>query len=439
MGRYKKVRAGASLSSPSELGRVVRRELVALALVASMVLLMAAPLVRGDLEGSVPDATAFTTQRKLVRLSNGTLALAFVIQVNGSNRVQVAESADGVVWTSLDPPSLQTPSADRPSLAVDSRDTLHLAWTANGTGDRQVWYASYAQGVWSAPLQISETVGYSGFPSIAVDSRDRVHVAWYGYDGTYYQIYYRMKDASGWGPQIAVTAQALDATNPALALDGSDRIHIVWYHLNTRGTEFQVSYASLANGNVTLQTLSSPSEVAFDPTLAVGPSNTVYVAWTSAATNSSRSRIAFVQESNGVWSSPVTITPSAVNASHPSLAVDPAGNVYLFYESGDAQIHEEQQTNGTWSPPVQISSGSSNTYPSARWSYYPARAPAGNATVDVVWTQAVSGGFVVRFASEPARTPPPAPAAIPWIDVGLAVVLVAVIAGGYFIRRRARR
>jgi len=119
-------------------------------------LLAIAPLVRSDVEGSVPEATAFTTQRKLVRFADGSLALAYVVQVNGTNRVQVARSPDGVAWTPLDPPSLTGPTADRPALAVDSRDTLLLAWTANDTYGRQVLYASYSNQRWSAPERVSE-------------------------------------------------------------------------------------------------------------------------------------------------------------------------------------------------------------------------------------------------------------------------------------------
>ncbi len=404
----------------------MRRELLALGLVVAFLLLAAAPAVRGDLEGSVPDATAFTTQRKLVRFSNGTLALAFVIQVNGTNRVQVAWSADGATWTSLNPPSLQTPSADRPSLAVDSQDTLHLAWTANGTGNRQVWYASYARGTWTPPLQISETAGYSGFPSIAVDSQDRVHVAWYGFDGTFYQIYYRMKDASGWGPQIDVTGQAVDATNPALALDGQDHVHIVWYRINSKGTSFEVSYALLQGTNATLTTLSGPTEDAFDPTLVVDPSDHVDVAWTSLVANASR--IVFTSQTSVGWSTPASITPDPITASHPSLAVDAAGRLYLFFQGNDSQVHEEQFANGTWSAPETLSGGGQNTYPSARWSSYPLRPPAGNPTVDVVWTQAITGGYAVRFATQAASPGPTPPAPIPWFAILVAVGLVAAIA-----------
>lgn len=431
------LRAGVSLSRRPVSSSAVRREAMALGLAVALLLLAAAPIARGDFEGSVPDATAFTTQRKLVRFSNGTLALAYVIQANGTNRVQVAESADGTVWTSLSPPSLLTPSADRPSMAVDSQDTLHLAWTANGTGDRQVWYASYSQGHWSAPLQVSETAGYSGFPSIAVDSLDRVHVAWYGFDGTYYQIYYRMKDASGWGSQIAVTAQAIDATNPALAIDGQDHVHIVWYRINTKGTSFEVSYAYLVGTNATLKTLSGPTESAFDPTIAIDSAGNLHVAWVSYAGNTSR--IAYTAETLSGWTTPVAVTPSPIAASHPSLALDAAGGLYLFFQTGDGQIDEERQVNGTWAAPVTVSSGAQNTYPSTRWSYYPVRSPAGGPTVDVVWTQAVAGGYTVRFATESGGSAPPGGDSLPWPIVGLAVVLVAAIVVGVLVRRRFRR
>lgn len=422
--------------APWRLVQAVRTAAVAIVFVALLLLVALAPAVHGDLEGSAPEATAYTTQRKLVRFSNGTLALAFVIQVNGTNRVQVAESSDGSVWTSLDPPSLRIPSADRPALAVDSRDALHLAWTANGTGDRQVWYASYADGAWSAAVQVSQTTGYSGFPSIAVDSRDGVHVAWYGFDGLYYQIYYRMRGATGWGPQIAVTAQSVDATNPALALDGINGIHIVWYRVDSQGTGFEVSYASLVGANATLQTLSSRTEDAFDPTMVVDRGGQVYVAWTSLFGNASR--IAYTVESSLGWSAPVRITPASMSASHASLAIDDSGTVYAFFQATDGQIYEVFQANGTWSPPRPFTQGGNNSYPSARWSFYPVRVSSAGSRVDVVWTEDTGVGYAVRFASQsgfPATSTPDGPR---WSDYAVLFALLLAVAIVFVVRARRR-
>ncbi len=406
------------------------------ALLLTAVILL--PSVRADVEGSVPEATAFTTQRKLVRFSDGAMALAYVVQVNGTNRVQVARSADGVAWTPLDPPSLSGPTADRPALAVDSRDVLHLAWTANETSSRQVFYASYTGGRWSAAEKVSETQGYSGFPSIAIDSRDQVHIAWYGFDGTHYQVYYRTRTSTGWGPQIDVTGASLDATNPALALDGAGVVHIVWYHINARGTGFQVSYAQLASGQIAIDTISATQD-ALDPTMVVDREGRVLVAWTSFG---AVSRIAMAVKEAGVWSGPAATTGPALNASHPSLALDGAGNLYLFFQGGDGRVYVQREANGTWAAPQSLTRGGNNSYPSARWSYYPLRPPAGPTTVDVVWTEATATGNAVRFASVAGTGAPenPVEGLTPtdvWFFGGLLAALAGLILMGYWRRKGA--
>ncbi len=405
------------------------------ALLLTAVILL--PAVRADVEGSVPDATAFTTQRKLVRFSDGALALAHVVQVNGTNRVQVARSADGVAWTPLDPPSLSGRTADRPALAVDSRDVLHLVWTANDTSSRQVFYASYADGRWSAAEKVSETIGYSGFPSIAIDSRDQVHVAWYGFDGTYYQVYYRMRTSTGWGPQIDVTGASLDATNPALALDGAGVVHIVWYHINARGTGFQVSYARLASGQIAIDTISA-AEDALDPTMVVDHAGRVLAAWTSFGVTST---IAMAVKEAGVWSAPAATTLPALNASHPSLALDGAGHLFLFFQGGDGRVYVQREANGTWAAPLALTTGGNNSYPSARWSYYPFQLPAGPPTVDVVWTEATTTGHAVRFASVAGSGAPETPVeglttTDAWFFGGLLAALAGLILLG--LRRRGK-
>ncbi len=393
------------------------------------------PAVRADVEGSVPDATAFTTQRKLVRFSDGALALAYVVQVNGTNRVQVARSPDGVAWTPLNPPSLSGPTADRPALAVDSHDVLHLAWTANDTSSRQVFYASYANGQWSAAEKVSDTVGYSGFPSIAVDGRDQVHIDWYGFDGTYYQVYYRMRTSTGWGPQIDVTGLSVDATNPALALDGAGVVHIVWYHVNARGTGFQVSYAQLTGGSIAIDTISA-AEDAFDPTMVVDHAGRVLVAWTSFGTTS---QITMATKEAGAWSVPMATTPPALNASHPSLALDGAGDLFLFFQGGDGRVYLLREGNGTWSAPLSLTTGANNSYPSARWSYYPLRLPAGPPTVDVVWTEATATGHAVRFASVAGTGAPETPVeGLTTTDAGFFGGLIAALAGLILVGNRGR-
>src|SRR3989304_6237199 len=77
--------------------------------------------------------------------------------------------------------------SEAPSVLATAYNTQRkLAATPDGTlyaaapgGSRQVVYSLYQGGAWSPKVQLSSSPGYAGFPSIAVDARDRVHVAWY--------------------------------------------------------------------------------------------------------------------------------------------------------------------------------------------------------------------------------------------------------------------
>jgi len=59
--------------------------------------------------------------------------------------------------------------------------------------------------------------------------------------------------------------------------------------------------------------------------------------------------------------------------------------------------------------------------------------------VDLVWTQAVPGGYAVRFSSQPGGAAPATPDTFPWIDVAFGAVLVAVLVVGVIVRRHVRR
>lgn len=393
------------------------------------------PIAMGDGEPAANAATAYNTQRKIARDAMGDIFVAYV-QGGQGTKVLVAHSRDdGRSWEDLTPPTTPGQPSDRASLAVDSHGTLHLAWTETTIElYRQVFYASYRHGSWSAPTQLSFTKGYSGFPSLAVDSRDRVHVVWYGYDGQAYQVTYRYLDGGRWSDLQLLTSGSLDALNPALAVGPDDTLYVAYYRLS--GADTRVYYFNSRPAWGTPQILSDPQRASSDPTQAIDSKGVVHVAWSTGDGN--RSAIIYRNLSAGVWSPPLELSSPAASAQHPSLTVDAAGRITVFWDQDDGQIYKARWDGG-WGAPEVLTHGGRNTYPTTRWAAF-GDGPAG--TLDYAWTHEADGKLQLAFGSTGSgligsQGSPPATVPLPYIVLAIAGTVVGA-ATVLLVQRRRR-
>jgi hypothetical protein len=73
-----------------------------------------------------------------------------------------------------------------------SNGTFYVAWTES----EDVLLRSYAN-AWSAITNVSSSPASSGAPSLAVDAKGQVHIAWQEYSGGSYEIYYDTSAGTG--------------------------------------------------------------------------------------------------------------------------------------------------------------------------------------------------------------------------------------------------
>jgi hypothetical protein len=388
-----------------------------IALVLAIFFAIAIPTSAGP-EPPTDLATAYNTQRKIVRTPDGTLFAAVTVNASGTPQVRVLRSPDGGAWTALPAPSAGDGWSDRSTLALDSRGHIHLAWTEPTVPDRQVFYARFDGSSWTPSEQLSSSPGYAGFPSIAVDASDRAHVVWYGFDGTFYQVYYRRLEPVGWTEERALTHEAVDATNPAIALGPDHSVHIAWFRAHRDETYNEVAYLHLSGDEVReTATISSPAINSLDPSLVVDRGGVVHVVWTAFL--GGVSRIQYVRR-DGTWSAPAEVSPAGMGGRHATLAVDLAARLYVAWEGLDGQIYV--QLRGTsWIGPEALTSAGRNRYPSLRWSqdFNPLCGP--NDAIDVIWTVEEAGS--ARLAHDTVDASPCE--SIP--DSGLDLRAVAIV------------
>jgi hypothetical protein len=256
-----------------------------------------------------------------------------------------------------------------PALATDVTGTLHAVWYDNSSGNLDILYASKGpeQEDWSAPVNISSTLGSSYWPAIAVDGQGNVHVAWE--DGsTGRDILYALKPAGGtdWTEPANISRSAGNARFVALAADATGNVHAVWND-DTPGND-EVYYTMRPQGGTTWTApavVASTPGTSWAPTIAVNGSNAVHVAWHDFTPGPTE--IYYVTKPNPTapWSSPVNVSLTTGASYFPALTVDSSGTVHMVwmdaifadYEVPFEVLYARKPPGGEWTPYVNLSQG----------------------------------------------------------------------------------
>jgi len=150
-------------------------------------------------------STAFMGHRAIDN-AHDVIHVAFTDSRTGDLEVyHTFKPISGGSWSSLQRVS-DTPGTSYPAAgcAVDSEGTFHTTWTEVGEGmEKDIFYAYKPyEGPWSAPVNITNDPEYSAPPAMAVDTSDTIHLA-FGEPARYMR---KPKDG-GWTPHVQIASQ----------------------------------------------------------------------------------------------------------------------------------------------------------------------------------------------------------------------------------------
>lgn len=241
----------------------------------------------------------------------------------------------------------------RPSLAVDSKSNVHIAWwdytnyAEAGSGPPDIFYK-----YWNASLSIwtiTEVVSVNSTfwaenPSLGVDAAGNVYIAWHDFtnivsSGEDSDIFYNYRDisTSSWNDTELVSIGSSDGSEcPSLTVDTIGNVHIVWNehtdNLLGSGTDPDVFYRcwnASTNSWSTLDVVTTESDdLSIDPSIAVDSIGNVHVAWKQWYGIYYR----FWDSYSSTWTPVELISPeSNADEQDPSLAVDTTRNVHIAW------------------------------------------------------------------------------------------------------------
>ncbi len=212
---------------------------------------------------------------QLALASGGALHVVWT-EVSGTGEVYYTSCSSG---SCASPENLSNNATDSTSPQVATSGTnVHVVWQ----DEPGIYYRMRSGTSWSAAREISGMSVAAGTPRVAAESTGIVHVVWSdasGDEALGSEILYARKSAAGvWTTPVDISNSAGEATAPRLAVSGSGAVHVVW---NNETTQSEVYYARGESDGFWSQPqqISSGSGSAQGARLVAEASRTVHVAW----------------------------------------------------------------------------------------------------------------------------------------------------------------
>jgi uncharacterized repeat protein (TIGR01451 family) len=231
-------------------------------------------------------------------------------------------------------------SSDHMQMAVDSSQTVHVAWMDN---DGQLIYHHRVAGLWQ-PMQIIAANLTDGMLQLAVDDTDTVHLAWQSSEG----IRYARRPSSGsWSTPELVSGSGDYWPKLQMGVSGSGTVHLIWqpagnidiFYRQRTGSGTWTAVQNISNNNI--------NHFSYEQTMVVDSGGAVHVAWAAGSEIYYTSRPV-----GGSWSTPLNIPQQLTTyPRYPSLAVEADGSVHAVWGCTRKLCYARRAPNGNWSSP----------------------------------------------------------------------------------------
>jgi len=374
-----------------------------------------------------PESTGYPDQRKLAITSDGHLHVIYH-RKDGNSILQIyhAESADGGrTWVEE-----QVTNAARdqnfPSLAVDSKDNLHVVWQDGTRAKPQTVPHTYYNKKTAEGWQAAELVAsYATTPSIAVDSNDDVHVVYgaYVYTPGYYGggegIRWRKKTSTGWQTEEIVSSiDRYWERWSAIAIDSNNDVHVVWDHA-PRWKYYDKHYRKRTSSGwgteVEINT-DKYNEIGDAPSIAIDSDNYIHIVWQHLSVG--YYSIKYLKYTTSWQPTEDLVGPTTYIQLYPTIATDGKDNIHVVWSgqhSGSPTICQIRYKKHTtlWQPIEDLTSSTVNnqTCPNLMWALHP--------TVNGVKTNRPEDGYSFVWTDDTTikywvggEAPPPPPGSI---------------------------
>ena len=232
-----------------------------------------------------------------------------------------------------------------PSLAVDRNGAIYVAWQDYRRNQADIYFAKSTDGgkTFSRNLRVNDDIGRAGqlYPSLAVDVRGVLYLAWHDFRKGNQDIYFSRSIDGGqtFGRNIRVNDDpGTDGQfNPSLAVDDDGAVYVAWHDL--REGQADIYFARSIDGGQTF----SPNRrlnddrgeaYQFHPSLGVGKNGAVAAAWEDYRNGQADIYLAYSADGGRTFRPNVRVNSDRrpVDHLHASLAVGERNELAVSWE-----------------------------------------------------------------------------------------------------------
>lgn len=127
--------------------------------------------------------------------SNNHIFVTWNDEALGNNEVFMKKSTDGGATWDFKRLTWNSGGSGMADLAIDSNDSIHLAWADNSSGNNEICYKNSTDGglTWTTQ-RLTWNSGSSICPTIAVDSSDLPYLVWMDVPTFNFELYFKKKN-----------------------------------------------------------------------------------------------------------------------------------------------------------------------------------------------------------------------------------------------------
>lgn len=268
---------------------------------------------------------------------------------------------EAVTWgtlTNISPSDLVNMN---PKIALDPNGNAMAVWDEDtGTGYNQIMAIHYTSGVWDVSPTALSLIGPPGgnsyMPDVSMDSSGNAMAIWERTNGTTLdvQVAFYTQFTNTWSSPLNISPSNQQAITPEFSFNAAGDGIAVWHNVTTQKiqaaiyTQFTNTWSAASNISVTM-----PPTI---PHLAINAAGKAIVVWL-ADTGTTIVVQANVYDGTA-WGTETTISESALDSVHASVAIDQAGNgiaIWKDVENDRIKVANYNQSLATWSSVVTIS------------------------------------------------------------------------------------
>lgn len=251
-----------------------------------------------------------------------------------------------------------------PQVAVDANGTIYMAWEDDTNTNSNILFSRSTDSgaTFTAPINLSNTSGFSFNPRIAVGSAGNVSVVWEDDTpgNTVIMFSHSTNSGANFTAAVNLSNDTADSGSQQIAADTAGNIYVVWEH---DSLNLGIFFSRSTDGGNTFSApavLSTNASGSFSPQIAMGLNGNLGVVWEDDTAVTSDISFSHSSDYGATFSIPESLSLHTGNSMSAQIGIDLNGNTDVVWANnspGNFDIFFSRSSDGgaTFSSPKNIS------------------------------------------------------------------------------------